>query len=67
MTDLNSVKQARIIRQNSGVTYPVLNGNDSDLSKRIAYGWPAYIVDAGGVIRYTQVGFKSGMQRNTNK
>ena len=33
-----NVKQARVITQNLGVTYPVFNGNDADLSKRYAYG-----------------------------
>jgi hypothetical protein len=33
-----NVKQARVIAQNLGVTYPVFNGNESDLSKRYAYG-----------------------------
>jgi hypothetical protein len=32
------VKQARVITQNLGVTYPVFNGNEADLSKRYAYG-----------------------------
>lgn len=33
-----NVKQAWVIAQNLGVTYPVFNGNESDLSKRYAYG-----------------------------
>jgi peroxiredoxin len=58
-----NVKQAGLITQNLGVTYPVFNGNETDLAKRYGYGWPAYIVDAGGVIRYTQVGFESGDEK----
>ena len=33
-----NVKQARVLTQNIGVTYPVFNGNEADLSKRYAYG-----------------------------
>ena len=33
-----NVPQARVITNNLGVTYPVLNGNDTDLAKRYGYG-----------------------------
>ena len=33
-----NVRQGRRITQNLGVTYPVFNGNEADISKRYAYG-----------------------------
>jgi hypothetical protein len=33
-----NVKQAGVITKNLGVTYPVLNGNETDLAKRYGYG-----------------------------
>ena len=33
-----NVKQARVIAQNLGVTYPVFNGNEADVSKRYGFG-----------------------------
>ena len=33
-----NVQLARVLTKNLGVTYPVLNGNDTDLAKRYGYG-----------------------------
>jgi peroxiredoxin len=49
------------------LTYPVFFGAESDVGKRYAFGWPAYIIDAGGVIRYTQVGFEQGDEKKYEK
>ena len=33
-----NIKQARVMTQNLGVTYPVFNGNETDLAKHYGYG-----------------------------
>jgi hypothetical protein len=33
-----NLKQAQVITQNLGVTYPVLNGYETDVAKRYGYG-----------------------------
>lgn len=46
-----------------GVTYPVFAGYGSQLGEQYAYGCPAYILDAEGVIHYTQVGFEEADEK----
>ncbi len=51
------------ITRDLGVTYPVFSGYGSQLGEQYAYGCPAYIVDAKGVIQYTQVGFEEAEEK----
>lgn len=56
-------EEAKASTRKLGVTYPVFEGHGSDLEKQYGYGCPAYIVDAGGIVRYTQTGFEAGDEK----
>jgi len=56
-------EEAKATTRKLGVTYPVFEGHGSDLEKQYGYGCPAYIVDASGIVRYTQTGFEAGDEK----
>lgn len=53
----------KVVKQ-LGLTYPMLKGAGSaDVDKWETLGCPVYVVDAGGVIRFSQVGFTEGDEK----